>query len=322
MHGAAHWMALSTMHGGGVVVVQNDPGHLDADDIWSTVEREKINFLIIVGDAFGRPLLDHLKKKSYDLSQFRILLSGGAILTPALKEEFLDAVSHLMIIDGFGASESGGQGQQVTLKGMKATSGNFQMNPETIVLTHDLSARVAPGAGSARATTQDRLAGRLSGDLDAVALKALAWSPADCYPTVAALAEDLRRYLRGESVHALPNKRSAEELVAALARNPNVRVRRRSLERKADGRGADENISADARSTSPGVEDSAVSTTTLRITVQLIGKTDAAPRWAQAYELDVPDAYRTPEGERNLVGALEAALAPFMTRVKRKALKS
>jgi len=146
MHGAAHWMAFTAMHQGGVIVVQKDPGHLDPNDIWATIEREKINFMTIVGDAFGRPLLDQLEKNTYDLSQFRIILSGGAILTPALKEAFLDAIPHLMIVDGFGASESGGQGQQVTMKGMKASSGNFQMNQDTIVLTTDLSARVEPGS--------------------------------------------------------------------------------------------------------------------------------------------------------------------------------
>jgi len=146
MHGAAHWMAFNVMHQGGAVFVQNNPVHLDPDDIWSTIEREKINFMTIVGDAFGRPLLDQLDRKTYDLSEFRMLLSGGAILTPALKEAFLERIPHLMIIDGFGASESGGQGQQVTMKGMKAQTGTFQMNPDTLVLKHDLSGRLEPGS--------------------------------------------------------------------------------------------------------------------------------------------------------------------------------
>ena len=76
-----------------------------------------MRFLTIVGDAFGRPLLDQLDKQTYDLSSFGILLSGGAILTPALKEAFLERIPHLMIIDGFGASETGGQGSQITHRG-------------------------------------------------------------------------------------------------------------------------------------------------------------------------------------------------------------
>jgi fatty-acyl-CoA synthase len=146
MHGAAHWMAFTALHAGGTVVIQRHPERLDADDIWSTIERERVRFLVIVGDAFARPLIDQLDARSYDLSGFGILLSGGAILTPALKDAFLQRIPHLMIIDGFGASETGGQGTQVTLPGTKATTGRFKMNEDTVVLNHDLGAALEPGS--------------------------------------------------------------------------------------------------------------------------------------------------------------------------------
>ncbi|HTT09885.1 MAG TPA: serine/threonine-protein kinase [Burkholderiaceae bacterium] len=177
------------------------------------------------------------------------------------------------------------------------------------------SGRLAPGAGMARATTQDRLAGRLNGDLDAVALKALAWSPADRYPSVAALADDLRRYLRGESVHALPNKRSAEELVAALARNPNVRVRRRSLEPRPVGPGQDVHLDAtphEVRATSEA----------LRITVQITDATGGTHFWTQTYDLEVNHRARARDDARSVAEAVEAALAPFVSRLRRKSAKS
>ena len=44
------------------------------------VERERGNFLLIVGDAFARPLLDELERGTYDLSSLTVLLSGGAPL--------------------------------------------------------------------------------------------------------------------------------------------------------------------------------------------------------------------------------------------------
>lgn len=147
MHGASHWMAFTTLHQGGTVVIQQHTTRLDADDIWSTIERERVSFLTIVGDAFGRPLLDQLERKRYDLSHFNMLLSGGAILTPALKQAFLEKIPHLMLIDGFGASETGGHGTQLSMAGAKATTGTFQMNDQTTVLKEDLSSPLAPGTG-------------------------------------------------------------------------------------------------------------------------------------------------------------------------------
>lgn len=147
MHGASHWMAFNCLHLGGTVVIQSFPGHLDPHDIWSTVEREKVTFLTIVGDAFGRPLIDQLDRQHYDLSSLAVILSGGAILTPALKQAFIERIPHVMIIDGFGASETGGHGTQVTMAGMKPTTGSFQMNEETTVLKHDLTGPVTPGSG-------------------------------------------------------------------------------------------------------------------------------------------------------------------------------
>ena len=69
MHGAAHWVAFSMWHVGGTVVVQSQTERLDPHDLWATVERERVEALTIVGDAFARPLLDALAEKPYDLSR-------------------------------------------------------------------------------------------------------------------------------------------------------------------------------------------------------------------------------------------------------------
>ena len=49
------------LHQGGTIVVPaRHPRSLDPDDIWRTIERERVGTLTIVGDAFARPLLDQL----------------------------------------------------------------------------------------------------------------------------------------------------------------------------------------------------------------------------------------------------------------------
>jgi fatty-acyl-CoA synthase len=146
MHGAAHWVAFNMWHVGGTVVVQSEPRHLDPADIWSTVEREKVNALTMVGDAFGRPLADELKRHRYDLSSFRLLTSGGAILSAGLKREFLDLLPDVRLLDALGSSESGAQASQFSTRDQEVSTGDFAMSPDNLVLKDDLSGVLEPGA--------------------------------------------------------------------------------------------------------------------------------------------------------------------------------
>jgi 3-oxocholest-4-en-26-oate---CoA ligase len=144
MHGAAQWSSFMILHQGGSIILPSNTRALDADDIWRTVEREKVGTLSIVGDAFARPLLDQLGKATYDLSSLSILGSGGAILSPPFKHAFLDHLPNLMIFDGFGSSETGAQGATLTTKG-DAVAPSFKMDPDTCVLDEGLTRTLAAG---------------------------------------------------------------------------------------------------------------------------------------------------------------------------------
>jgi acyl-CoA synthetase (AMP-forming)/AMP-acid ligase II len=144
MHGAGHWSAFIALHQGGTVVVQGNPRRLDPDDVWRTVERERVLSLAIVGDAFARPLLDQLRAARYDLSSLRIVGSGGAILSPHHKRAFLELIPGVMVVDGFGASETGAQGATFTAAGSEIPSA-FQMDDHTFVLDETLTRRLRPG---------------------------------------------------------------------------------------------------------------------------------------------------------------------------------
>ncbi|MEN8162126.1 MAG: AMP-binding protein, partial [Myxococcota bacterium] len=117
MHGAAHWAAFTMWHTGGTVVVPPHPRHLDPADIWSTVERERITAMTIVGDAFAKPLLAGLREGSFDVSSVRTVSSGGAILSASVKNELLAALPEARILDVLGSSESGHQATQISSPG-------------------------------------------------------------------------------------------------------------------------------------------------------------------------------------------------------------
>ncbi|CAN5893668.1 acyl-CoA synthetase [soil metagenome] len=145
MHGAAQWATFTAFTGGNTVTFTSDPTRLDPADVWSTVEREQVLTLQIVGDAMGRPLIEELERGSYDLSGLLALVSGGAALNPTLKDRFLEQVPHAVVLDAVGSSETGAQMGHTSTKGATAT-GTFDPGPETSVVSADLSRELGPGS--------------------------------------------------------------------------------------------------------------------------------------------------------------------------------
>ncbi|HEX4866065.1 MAG TPA: acyl-CoA synthetase [Acidimicrobiales bacterium] len=150
MHGAGHWLAFNTMNGGNTVVIQDDTVALDPADVWSTVGREQVNILLIVGDAFGRPLVDELERaaddgKPRDLSSLLMIISGGAPLNSTLKDRFLAQLPTVMVMDAVGASETGSQMSHVSAAGRAASTGTFTPGPGAAIVSDDLTRRLEAG---------------------------------------------------------------------------------------------------------------------------------------------------------------------------------
>jgi fatty-acyl-CoA synthase len=143
MHGAAQWAAFMLMAQGATLVFPNDSRRVDPDDVWRTVEREKVNSLTIVGDAVLRPLVMQLDKADYDLSSFFAVGNGGAALTPAVRQLALDRLPKLVISDSGGSSETGAQ--MFVVRSDKGKAGNFLPGPGTVVVDEDFTTVLAPG---------------------------------------------------------------------------------------------------------------------------------------------------------------------------------
>ena len=146
MHGAAHWNALSCWLGGGTVVVQSVTDRLDAADVLDTVQRHGVTSLLLVGDAFARPLIDEQARAPRDLSTLRFVLTGGAVLSPAVQAELLEVAPGVRVVDVLGSSESG---RQAVARVATDTSGagRFVPSGNATVLDGTLSRRLDPGDG-------------------------------------------------------------------------------------------------------------------------------------------------------------------------------
>jgi 3-oxocholest-4-en-26-oate---CoA ligase len=108
MHAAAQWTAFCGLHAGSTVLLHDDSRPFDAGVVLGNIEREGAFMASIVGDAHARPLVEELRRRTYDLSSFFLLGTGGAATSEHLKDALLDLVPHLTIMDGYGASETGG----------------------------------------------------------------------------------------------------------------------------------------------------------------------------------------------------------------------
>jgi acyl-CoA synthetase (AMP-forming)/AMP-acid ligase II len=137
MHGAAQWNALATWLSGGTVVIQQRPGSLDPSDLLDTLAEERCTSLAVVGDAFVAPLVDELRRQPRDLSALRVIRSGGAVLSPALKAALADLVPHARIFDVMGSSESG-----AIAVGEGGESSTFRPVGTTCVLSDDMTVRL------------------------------------------------------------------------------------------------------------------------------------------------------------------------------------
>ena len=73
-----------------------------------------------------------------------MLLSGGAPLSAPLKDEFLSLLPTLLIVDGLGSSEAGGQLSHVSA-GSGATTGTFPLSPNNHILSDDLTHELPAG---------------------------------------------------------------------------------------------------------------------------------------------------------------------------------
>jgi acyl-CoA synthetase (AMP-forming)/AMP-acid ligase II len=147
MHGAAQWATLINLYGGGKTVLTKGKS-FDAAQVWRLVQEEKVNTIAIVGDAMARPLAEALGEPGarYDVSSLRVIGSGGAIFSEPVKDQLRAHLPNIVLMDNFGGSEGGAQGQHVG-RGADGTAPRFRPEPSTTVLSLEDHKQLEPGTG-------------------------------------------------------------------------------------------------------------------------------------------------------------------------------
>lgn len=136
MHGTGLWTALQSLFAGGTVVMPRDTTRFDSRLVLEAIEAEKVVVLVLVGDAFFRPLIDELMKSDYKLESLRFIISSGAAISAANREAVAKRLPHVKVKNVVGSSESGPQAEESETK-------NFSPRPGTVILAEDLSSVVS-----------------------------------------------------------------------------------------------------------------------------------------------------------------------------------
>ena len=146
MHGTGLFIALSTLAGGGTVVLVDRSG-LDAALLWEEVERNAVQVLTIVGDVFARPLLAALDAAPdrWDLSSLRAITSSGVTWSPEVKRGLLAHLPDVTLLDSLGASEGLMSRAAARAGDAEIKPARFAVSERVKVLTED-GRPVAPGS--------------------------------------------------------------------------------------------------------------------------------------------------------------------------------
>lgn len=147
MHGTGLLSSYGALLAGGFVATLpsrsfNPVEALDAIDKWQA------NRLIVVGDAFARPILEALdaEPNRWNVSSMRLISSSGVMWTQGVKDGLIRHMPDAVCQDNFSSSEAIGMGASVTSKDGTVETAKFMVGPRCRVLD-DNDQPVAPGSG-------------------------------------------------------------------------------------------------------------------------------------------------------------------------------
>ncbi|HLX89634.1 MAG TPA: acyl-CoA synthetase [Acidimicrobiales bacterium] len=148
MHGTGAFTAYGTMAVGGCVVTL-ESRRFDPVELLETVDRDNVNVIAIVGDAFAKPILTALDANPgrFSLSTLLAIISSGVMWSEESKRALLHHHPTMMLIDAFSSSEALGMGNSVSSGTAAEHTAHFTLGPDVRVIDPDTGVNVVPGSG-------------------------------------------------------------------------------------------------------------------------------------------------------------------------------
>jgi fatty-acyl-CoA synthase len=138
MHGTGLLHQFVMLLSGGTCVVL--PGRrFDARVLLAIIAAERVTAIVIVGDAFARPMLDLLDAEpdAFDLSSLQVISSSGATWSQGVKRGLLRHLPHVTMFDSLASSEGFGLARTVSTAEDCPETTRFVLGPHVRVRTDE-----------------------------------------------------------------------------------------------------------------------------------------------------------------------------------------
>ena len=155
MHGTGLLMGIYSIALGGTVITPASRG-FEAPEALKLSELHNPDVVVIVGDAFARPLLRSLEAGEGRLGQIGMMISSGTMWSPETKASLLAHAPAMICFDGYGSSEGLGYGASVSTAENADAPTRFMHDADT-VLVH-----VDEETGDMRVITEHGVPGRVA----------------------------------------------------------------------------------------------------------------------------------------------------------------
>jgi acyl-CoA synthetase (AMP-forming)/AMP-acid ligase II len=154
MHGGAQAAMLMHLFAGHLTILAPK---FDPDEVWRSVDKNKVQLIFMTGDAMARPLIETYDRGGYDGSSLAAVASSAAVFSRPVKERWMAAFPNTFFTDSVGASETGFQGTGLQdSENIKGEGCVVSLGAESVVLDEsnsvlDLGANVGAVGRLARA---------------------------------------------------------------------------------------------------------------------------------------------------------------------------
>ncbi len=138
MHGTGAFTSFACLMGGGTVVTLSSRTFNPAE-LLDTIDREGVQTLAIVGDAFAKPILAELDRNTtkWSLASLFAIVSSGVMWSEETKTGLLKHKSSLLLADLFSSSEALGMGASVSSGNKAQPTATFTLGDRAVVIDED-----------------------------------------------------------------------------------------------------------------------------------------------------------------------------------------